>query len=126
MTPLRVALILIAICCVAAWQVTVIPESLMNLEVGHAGLSELHVVQTMHQRKQLMAERSQQAIRLAQQNGTPLAPAKLTGDAAPKLPKIVMPAAMEAAVQGPRAEEVEDADVEGMMEGARSRHATTK
>jgi hypothetical protein len=38
--------------------VGVIPESLMRLEVGHAGLTELHVVQTMHQRKQLMAERS--------------------------------------------------------------------
>ena len=34
----------------------VIPESLMQLEVGHVGLSELHVVQTMHQRKQKMAE----------------------------------------------------------------------
>ena len=38
--------------------VGVIPESLMTLEVGHAGLSELHVVKTMHERKQLMAERS--------------------------------------------------------------------
>lgn len=38
--------------------VGVIPQSLMKLEVGHAGLTELHVVQTMHQRKQTMAERS--------------------------------------------------------------------
>lgn len=38
--------------------VGVIPESLMRREVGHAGLTELHVVSTMHQRKQLMAERS--------------------------------------------------------------------
>ena len=38
--------------------VGVIPESLLRLEVGHAGLSELHVVQTMHQRKTLMAERA--------------------------------------------------------------------
>lgn len=38
--------------------VGVIPESLMRLEVGHHGLTELHVVQTMHQRKQMMAERS--------------------------------------------------------------------
>ena len=38
--------------------VGVIPQSLMSLEVGHAGLSELHVVDTMHQRKQMMAERS--------------------------------------------------------------------
>jgi hypothetical protein len=36
--------------------VGVIPESLIRLEVGHAGLHELHVVQTMHQRKQRMAE----------------------------------------------------------------------
>jgi len=38
--------------------VGIIPESLMRLEVGHAGLAELHVVQTMHERKQAMAERS--------------------------------------------------------------------
>ncbi len=36
----------------------VIPESLMLREVGHRALSELVVVKTMHQRKQLMAERS--------------------------------------------------------------------
>jgi len=36
--------------------VGVIPESLMRLEVGHSGLTELHVVDTMHQRKQQMAE----------------------------------------------------------------------
>ena len=38
--------------------VGVIPESLMGRELGHRGLSELHVVETMHQRKMLMAERS--------------------------------------------------------------------
>ena len=38
--------------------VGVIPESLMQREVGHAGLSELHVVPTMHLRKQMMAERA--------------------------------------------------------------------
>jgi uncharacterized protein (TIGR00730 family) len=32
----------------------VIPEFLMNKEVGHTGLTELHVVQNMHQRKQMM------------------------------------------------------------------------
>jgi len=36
----------------------VIPQALMDREVGHAGLAELHVVQTMHERKQLMAERA--------------------------------------------------------------------
>lgn len=38
--------------------VGVIPESLMQREVGHPGLTELAVVKTMHQRKQIMAERS--------------------------------------------------------------------
>jgi uncharacterized protein (TIGR00730 family) len=36
----------------------VIPESLQKLEVGHTGLDELHVVPTMHVRKQMMAERA--------------------------------------------------------------------
>lgn len=40
-------------------QVTgVIPQSLMDREVGHTGLTELHVVQTMHERKRMMAERA--------------------------------------------------------------------
>lgn len=34
----------------------VIPEALMAREVGHRGLSELHVVPDMHQRKRRMAE----------------------------------------------------------------------
>jgi uncharacterized protein (TIGR00730 family) len=38
--------------------VGVIPESLQKLEVGHTGLNELHVVPTMHVRKQMMAERA--------------------------------------------------------------------
>ena len=50
--------------------VGVIPESLMKLEVGHAGLSELHVVQTMHQRKQMMAERSQAFVAMPGGIGT--------------------------------------------------------
>lgn len=36
--------------------VGVIPERLMNREVGHRGLTELHVVDTMHERKRVMAE----------------------------------------------------------------------
>ena len=32
----------------------VIPQFLMDKEVGHTGLTELHIVDTMHQRKQLM------------------------------------------------------------------------
>ena len=50
--------------------VGVIPDSLTRLEVGHAGLSELHVVQTMHQRKQLMAERSDAFIAMPGGIGT--------------------------------------------------------
>jgi uncharacterized protein (TIGR00730 family) len=38
--------------------VGVIPESLKRREVGHDGLHELHVVPTMHVRKQMMAERA--------------------------------------------------------------------
>ena len=36
----------------------VIPESLMSLEVGHRGLTKLHVVRSMHERKALMADLS--------------------------------------------------------------------
>ena len=50
--------------------VGVIPDSLMKLEVGHVGLSELHVVQTMHQRKQMMAERSHAFIAMPGGIGT--------------------------------------------------------
>ena len=50
--------------------VGVIPESLMRREVGHAHLSELHVVQTMHQRKQMMAERADAFIALPGGIGT--------------------------------------------------------
>ena len=48
----------------------VIPQALMDLEVGHSGLSELHVVQTMHERKQLMAERADAFIALPGGIGT--------------------------------------------------------
>ena len=50
--------------------VGVIPNSLMKLEVGHAGLTELHVVDTMHQRKQMMAERSDAFIAMPGGIGT--------------------------------------------------------
>ena len=36
--------------------VGVITELLMQREVGHTGLSELHIVENMHQRKKLMAD----------------------------------------------------------------------
>jgi uncharacterized protein (TIGR00730 family) len=38
--------------------VGVIPESLMAKEVGHAGLTELRIVKSMHERKALMADLS--------------------------------------------------------------------
>lgn len=38
--------------------VGVIPEPLATRELAHDGLTELHVVRTMHERKALMAERS--------------------------------------------------------------------
>lgn len=50
--------------------VGVIPESLEKLEVGHRGLSELHVVPTMHVRKQMMAERADAFIALPGGIGT--------------------------------------------------------
>ncbi len=50
--------------------VGVIPESLQRLEVGHQGLDELHVVPTMHVRKQMMAERAQAFIALPGGIGT--------------------------------------------------------
>ncbi|MGI4022503.1 MAG: TIGR00730 family Rossman fold protein [Janthinobacterium lividum] len=34
----------------------VIPQFLMDKEVGHIGLTEMHIVENMHQRKQLMNE----------------------------------------------------------------------
>ncbi len=48
----------------------VIPESLMRREVGHSGLTELHVVPSMHQRKQLMAERADAFVALPGGIGT--------------------------------------------------------
>ncbi|HYE71625.1 MAG TPA: TIGR00730 family Rossman fold protein [Aquabacterium sp.] len=48
----------------------VIPESLMRLEVGHRGLTELLVVRTMHERKQAMAERADAFVALPGGIGT--------------------------------------------------------
>ena len=50
--------------------VGVIPENLQRLEVGHLGLHELHVVPTMHVRKQMMAERAHAFIALPGGIGT--------------------------------------------------------
>jgi uncharacterized protein (TIGR00730 family) len=50
--------------------VGVIPRNLMEREVGHAGLSKLHVVQSMHERKALMADLSDAFIALPGGFGT--------------------------------------------------------
>ncbi|HEY8708633.1 MAG TPA: TIGR00730 family Rossman fold protein, partial [Burkholderiaceae bacterium] len=50
--------------------VGVIPQSLMGRELGHRGLTELHVVDTMHQRKMMMAERSDAFLALPGGIGT--------------------------------------------------------
>jgi uncharacterized protein (TIGR00730 family) len=48
----------------------VIPASLMERELGHAGLTELHVVETMHERKMLMAEHADAFVALPGGIGT--------------------------------------------------------
>jgi uncharacterized protein (TIGR00730 family) len=48
----------------------VIPDSLMRREIGHRGLTKLHVVQTMHQRKAMMADLSDAFIALPGGYGT--------------------------------------------------------
>ncbi len=50
--------------------VGVIPHSLMERELGHTGLTELHVVDTMHERKQMMAERADAFLALPGGIGT--------------------------------------------------------
>ncbi|MFZ0382488.1 MAG: TIGR00730 family Rossman fold protein [Solirubrobacteraceae bacterium] len=48
----------------------VIPTRLVELEVAHAGLTKLHVVETMHERKALMAELSDGVIAMPGGTGT--------------------------------------------------------
>lgn len=48
----------------------VIPRSLMARELGHGSLTELHVVETMHQRKALMADLSDAFVALPGGYGT--------------------------------------------------------
>jgi len=50
--------------------VGVIPQKLREREVGHTGLSEIHIVDTMHQRKQMMAERADAFLALPGGIGT--------------------------------------------------------
>ncbi len=48
----------------------VIPQSLMTRELGHTALQEQHVVRTMHERKQMMAERADAFLALPGGIGT--------------------------------------------------------
>ena len=48
----------------------VIPESLVRREIGHGGVTRQHVVETMHQRKALMADLSDAFIALPGGYGT--------------------------------------------------------
>lgn len=48
----------------------VIPDGLMRREIGHRGVTKLHVVETMHQRKALMADLSDAFIALPGGYGT--------------------------------------------------------
>lgn len=50
--------------------VGVIPDALMKREVGHPGVQDLHVVQTMHERKMLMADHSDAFLALPGGIGT--------------------------------------------------------
>ena len=50
--------------------VGVIPDVIMDREIGHRGLTELHVVRTMHERKALMASRADAFVALPGGYGT--------------------------------------------------------
>ena len=50
--------------------VGVIPQKLQDLELGHPGCSELHVVHTMHQRKQMMMDHADAFIAMPGGFGT--------------------------------------------------------
>ena len=50
--------------------VGVIPQSLIDMEIAHSGLADLHVVDSMHERKALMAQLSDGFIALPGGIGT--------------------------------------------------------
>jgi uncharacterized protein (TIGR00730 family) len=58
--------------CLAAggYVIGVMPQALVDKEIAHTGLSELHVVQSMHQRKALMADLADAFIALPGGFGT--------------------------------------------------------
>jgi hypothetical protein len=50
--------------------VGVIPDIIMDREIGHRGLTELHVVRTMHERKAMLASRADAFVALPGGYGT--------------------------------------------------------
>lgn len=50
--------------------VGVIPQSLVDRELAHGGCTELHIVQTMHERKRIMADRADAFLALPGGIGT--------------------------------------------------------
>ena len=54
----------------AGTAIGMIPQALVDKELAHTGLTELHVVESMHQRKALMAERAEAFIALPGGLGT--------------------------------------------------------
>jgi uncharacterized protein (TIGR00730 family) len=48
----------------------IIPKDLLKMEIAHAGLTELHVVDNMHERKRLMAARADAFVALPGGSGT--------------------------------------------------------
>ena len=48
----------------------VMPKSLVDREIGHTGLTKLHVVSSMHERKAMMSELSEGFVALPGGNGT--------------------------------------------------------
>jgi uncharacterized protein (TIGR00730 family) len=56
--------------CAGGTVIGVIPTRLVEHEIAHAGLTKLHVVDTMHERKALMSELSDAVIALPGGTGT--------------------------------------------------------
>src|SRR3712207_9482666 len=48
----------------------VMPKALLEREIGHAGLTKLHIVSSMHERKAMMSELSEGFVALPGGNGT--------------------------------------------------------
>ncbi len=59
-----------AVLAVGGEAIGVIPQALVDKELAHQGLTELHVVTTMHQRKALMADRADAFVALPGGFGT--------------------------------------------------------